>query len=382
MKEEKKAQELEIIDKSKYELTLAEFPVFLLSKKGIKDIKSIEYEDTIIGKDREVVKRKWKVLPHSELGFGTASTFETFFELFQIWKELSFNDQYIQFGSIFNLLKRMGKKTGKSQYTQVAKDLETLVGITIKAKNAFWDNEVKAYVDTTFHLFDRLDLYKEETEGQATMPFARLKASDILYSSILKNSLLIANFDKEFFYKLTPVEQRLALYLSKVFRSQSTNKRELLELASQIPIYAKEVKKIKQQLKLACTGLQKKGFSLLASFQFKKTKDKTQYIIFRRKGKAPHPKFPIKPKQPDLLPASPNTPEEIEYLSEEIIKFCGDKKSLNFYKKVARLVPRTIVFRALQEAKVSDDLHETKKSKAAHFTYLIKKYAKERGIDL
>ena len=137
MEKVNKPQEPEIIDKSKYELTLAEFPVFLLSNKGIKDIKSIEYHDMITGREGELVKREWKVLPHSELGFGTASTFETFFELFQIWKEVGFTDQYVQFGSIFNLLKRMGKKTGKSQYTQVAKDLETLVGITIKAKNAF-----------------------------------------------------------------------------------------------------------------------------------------------------------------------------------------------------------------------------------------------------
>jgi hypothetical protein len=62
--------------------------------------------------------------------------------------------------------------------------------------------------------------------------------------------------------------------------------------------------------------------------------------------------------------------------------FCQDQQSLNFYKKVARLVPRNTIFRALSEAKVSDDMNETKKSKAAHFTYLIKTYAKEQGLAL
>ena len=375
--------EPELVDRSKYELTLAEFPIFLLSKKGIKNIKSIDYEDTITGKDGEVVKRKWTVSADSKLGFGTASTFETFYDLFQLWKEAGFNSQYIHFGSIYNLIKRRGMKPTNKAYDRIKRDLSCLTSIKIEAKNAFWDNELKAYVDEGFHLFDRYRLYKETPDGQGSLPFGWIKASDVLYGSIFKNSLLITNFDREFFYNLTPIEQRLALYLSKIFRSQSMHKRELLEFASQIPIQAKLSKHVKEIVKKACTGLQEKGFSLLASFDFQKTADKkTEYIIFKRKGKAPKPKFPIKQKQPKLLPASPNAPEEIEYLTEEILKFCGDKKSLNFYKKVARLVPRTIVFRALHEAKVSDDLNETKKSKAAHFTYLIKKYAKERGIKL
>ena len=125
------------ISKSKYELTLAEFPVFLLSKKGHKDIEAIEYADTITGKEGERVKREWKVYPHSKFGLGTESTFETIFELFQVWKEQRFNSQYIQFGSIYNLLKRKDKGTGVKEYKRIVKDLNCLVGITIEAKNTF-----------------------------------------------------------------------------------------------------------------------------------------------------------------------------------------------------------------------------------------------------
>ena len=62
--------------------------------------------------------------------------------------------------------------------------------------------------------------------------------------------------------------------------------------------------------------------------------------------------------------------------------FCQDQQSLNFYKKVARVVPRNIIFRALSEAKVADDMQETKNPKAAHFTYLVKHYTKEQGLSL
>jgi hypothetical protein len=37
-----------VCPKSKYELTLCEFPIFLLSKKIPYGIKSIDYEDTIV----------------------------------------------------------------------------------------------------------------------------------------------------------------------------------------------------------------------------------------------------------------------------------------------------------------------------------------------
>ena len=245
--------------------TLAEFPLFLLAKGGRgkkESIQVIEYEDTIKGKDGEIIKREWKVYPHSTLGFGNASTFETLYDLFQIWKENNFNSQNIYFKSIYNVLIRRGKNTSVKEYERINRDLDCLIGITIKAKNAFWDNEVKAYVDETFHLFDRLSLFKDKPNSQPVLPLSSIKASDVLYGSVLKNSLLTADFDSIFFHRLTPVEQRLALYLAKMFRSQALHKRELLEFARQIPIYAKQGKHIKQQLKRAGNGLIKKEFSL------------------------------------------------------------------------------------------------------------------------
>ena len=261
------------ISKGKYELTLAEFPLFLLAKGGKskkESIQVIEYEDTIKGKDSQIIKREWRVYPHNVLGFGTASTFETLFDLFQIWKERNFDSQYITFKSIHNLLMKRGKNASVKEYERIIRDLDCLIGITIKAKNSFWDNEAKAYIDKTFHLFESLDLYKDKPNGQAVLPLSNIKASDVLYGSILKNSLLTTNFDTILFHKLTPVEQRLALYLSKMFRSQAIHKRELLELGRQIPLQVKQKKLIKQRLKIASEGLIAKNFELLKNLLTKK----------------------------------------------------------------------------------------------------------------
>jgi hypothetical protein len=364
--------------KSKYELTLSEFPIFILSKKADKGIKAILYEDTINGKNNEPVKREWKVLPDAEHGFGTASTFATLYDLFQIWKETNFNGQFIYFHSIYSLLKRRGQSTSNQQYKQITKDLNCLVGVRITAKNAFWDNERRAYVDMTFHLFDQLDLFKEKPQGQATLPFARIKASGVLYASVQKNSLLTADFDSQFFYSLTPIEQRLSLYLSKIFRSQTKHKRELLEFAQQIPIQAKQTKHIKERLKKACAGLMQKGFKLLASFNFEKGADgKTEFIVFRRQG-SPRQGKAIAKYQPGTVKES----YEIEALTEDILEVCQDVKSTGFYRKVAMLMPRQDIYRALSEVKEIRDTGEIKTSAGALFTSLIKKYAAEQGIDL
>ena len=368
------------ISKSKYELTLSEFPLFILSKKKGEDIECIEYEDTIVGKDKEIIKRKWKVYPDTKLGFGKESTFKTIFDLFQIWKEQNFENQYIQFGSVYNLIKQRGDSTSAREYRRVVKDLNCLVGIKIEAKNAFWDNEHKAYVDMIFHLFDQVSFYKKTPTGQVNLPFARIKASDVLYGSVLKNSILIADFDSKFFHSLTPVEQRLALYLSKIFRSQNFNKREVIEFSRQIPIYAKQTKHIKERLNKACTGLINKGFKYLDSFGFEKGADrKTEYIFFKRKGEIP-PLFKNLP--PESQVEHKKEDYEINVLVEDILEVCQDEKSVGFYKKVAGLLPKSDIYQALSEVKEIRDLGEVKKSKGAIFTSLIKKYASKQGIDL
>jgi len=372
----KKPEQEPEISKSTYELTLSEFPIFILSKRPNRDIKAIVYEDTIIGKDHLPVTRKWKVLPDAEHGFGTASTFETLYDLFQIWKESNFTDQSIQFGSIYNLIKKRGQSIGRQQYNQIIRDLNCLVGIRITAKNAFWDNTQQAYVDMTFHLFDQLDLYKDKPNGQATLPLTRIKASDVLYGSIKKNSLLTADFDSQFFHSLTPIEQRIALYLSKVLKTKKSYSREMLKLAEQIPIHSQLTKHIKQEFKKACNGLISKGFKLMDRWEFKKANDgKTELIVFYRSG-TPSTQ---KPKEKGQYHKENY---QIECLVEDILEVCNDVNSINYYKKIARCVPDNIIYRAIAEVKETSSLGEVKKSTGSIFTHLIKKYAAELGINL
>jgi len=367
------------VSQSKYELTLAEFPIFLLSKKGKKDIDCLTYEDTINGRDNLPVKRTWKVYPDAKHGFGTESTFKTLFDLFQLWKDQEFTSQFIHFGSVFNLIKQRGSTSDSNQnYNTVVRDLRCLVGMVIEAQNAFWDNERQGYVDMTFHLFDAVYIYKEKPTGQQALPFSIIKASDVLYGSIQKNSILATDFDSHFFHNLSPIEQRLAIYLSKMFRSQSVHKKELLKFAEIIPIYAKKTFHIKETVKNATQGLITKGYKLLEGVSFEKGIDgKTEMVIFRRKGK---PYFKL-PKNQETT-GKGKDPKEIDLYVADILAVCGDEQSKNFYKKVARVMDRSDIYRALSEVKEIRDLGQISNSRGALFTSLIKKYAREQSIEL
>ena len=368
--------------KGKYELSLSEFPVTLLSKSKT-DKPFIEYRDTIIGKNNEEVERIWRVYPDAKLGFGTASTFSSLFELFQIWKDQGFRDQTITFGSLYSFAKRKGIIPTNTSYETLKKDLRCLVGLVIEAKNAFWDNEKRAYVDAYFHLFEKVRFYKEKPDGQATLNLSYIEASDELFGSVITNSLLTTEFDSQFFHALKPTEQRLALYLSKMLRNQQAHKRDIVKLAEQLPLTTTLKKKIKQQLKDASQGLINRQFKLLERFDFEKSATSgNENIVFIRRGK-----LPVRPKGratkiPEGLSGTTNPADLQELLTEDIIEVCADEDSRNFYRKVARLMPKEAIYQTLSEVKEVVDLGAIKKSKGALFTKLIKEKAEKLNVDL
>lgn len=65
-----------------------------------------------------------------------------------------------------------------------------------------------------------------------------------------------------------------------------------------------------------------------------------------------------------------------------ILEQLGDRKSLGFYRKVARIMPEQIIHRALSETKDADLTGRIRRSRGACFTDLVKRYAKELEVAL
>jgi hypothetical protein len=367
--------------KAKYEMSLAEFPLAFLSTRIPKDTKSIVYEDEISGKDGRAVKRRWEIFPHASLGFPTPSTQSTLFELFQIWAEQDFGSPDIQFGTLYELIKRKGiKEASSNAYNRIREDLDRLVGISIRAKNAFWDNAVKAYVTKTFHLFESVDLYHADPDNplQSTLPFSKVTASATLWQSIGANALIaMRNVDRELYHSLTPTEQRLGIYLAKMLNTSTTHRRNLDKLASQLPIFASRKKDTKKMVSRACDGLIKKNFPYLASYSFQKTKtDGVENIVFRRGH------IQGTPKNQEIGGLTIQQTDLLNQINEFIADPADQKRSNGFYTSVVRKVPANVIYRALSTTRQANALKEIKTTRARYFTTVIKTLASERGISL
>jgi hypothetical protein len=74
--------------------------------------------------------------------------------------------------------------------------------------------------------------------------------------------------------------------------------------------------------------------------------------------------------------------EEKEYLAQEMAEKLEDDHSLGFYRKIADLVPKNLIFQALSEIKDAFLTGRVKKSKAALFNSVIQNKAAEHNINL
>jgi len=80
-------------------------------------------------------------------------------------------------------------------------------------------------------------------------------------------------------------------------------------------------------------------------------------------------------------PVDKFTREKREYIARQILERCRDKRSLAFYRKVARSLPERAIHEALSQVKEAQQLGRIRERPGAMFTDLIKRKAKELGID-
>jgi hypothetical protein len=373
------------LPRAKYEMNLAEFPISILSKRFPKDLKYIEYQDTIIGKDNKPIARKWTVYPSSSEGFGTTQLLDTLFEIFQIWREQRFASRVIQFDSLYSLLKRRGLKDKPLAYERLKRDLTALMGIEIHAQRAFWDNERKAYVDAKFHLFDAVYFWRTEgSSKQQPLPLAHIRASEELFGSVQANALATLLVSSKQFHSYTPTEQRLALYLGKMLYKDTSHRREVIKLAQQLPIHAQAYKKVKQQLTLACDGLLKKGYPHLGAYHYEPSQHGPgDNIVFSRA--VIHAQQLPAASPPARRPSAHRSAAqeaEIELLVDDILAVCGDTQSRRFYRKLAGKLDPQLIYKALSDTKDAAREGIILTSPGRYFTDLVKRYTAERGITL
>ena len=252
-------------DDARYEHSLAEFPAFRFGKRrrGRDDL--IRFTDTITApdSDSEPLPRTWTVYPSAKWGYGGATTQALLFDLHQIWKTQGFRGMRIYFGTLRSLYQHQhpGKNPATLDYTRLRRDLDILCGYEFDCVNAFWDPVSRTYGDMrSWHLFTG---WYEATRARASdpqdeLPFGFVELSETFAKIAQERGFFVTGFDSTFFHSLRPVEQRLVLYLSKMFVSQELHRRHEAELYEALPIEAARVTKRRQTLRDAVQGIVKK----------------------------------------------------------------------------------------------------------------------------
>lgn len=371
-------------------MNLAEFPFAFLTTKIPRETDALEYQDTIVGRDGKEIQRRWKIYPHPKYGFPTPSTQATLFELFQIWAQTNFDSSIIHFGSVYELIKRRGLQDDKRTYDRIRRDLNLLVGVTIEAKDAFWDNEKKAYGDQTFHLFEMVRFYRRDTtnQNQSAPVKAYIEASKTLWGSIEASGLItLKHVDAEFFRGLTPIQQRLALYLGKMLYSSVEHRREIRQIARQIPIMAKSSWHIKEEITKACEGLISKGFPYLSGYRYERSRDrKSENIIFQKyaRDEAEELFFPQKnvAQRESRIQLGGMEEARQELLVEDIISLTGDAKSKVFYCLAVNKLSEETIRRIMAETRAAHLQNEIRTTRGRYFIDLVKRFAADQGVQI
>jgi hypothetical protein len=309
-------EEPNVLPAGRYDFSLAEFPLFRLNKlaAGRSCREPLRYEDTITGRDGRPVRRSWAVHP-GPFGFGGQSTQVLLFDLLQLYAEQGARGSQVQFGTLRSLLTRRGERNpSKRDYDRLRRDFDVLRGYDIHCVNAFWDSARQAYADMNWRLFGSVFYFKAAPgPAAAAQPFGFIEVSPVLQSAARSRGLFSLGFDRALFYRLKPLEQRLAVYLAKQFTSQMLHRRFVADLARALPVEARRERDARRILAGAAEGLVRAGLPALASFRLTPSAGGGWLAEFRR-GTRPADPFPV----PRRDPGSPAIVEMVRRIAEAV----------------------------------------------------------------
>jgi hypothetical protein len=365
----------------RYDFDLAEFPLFRYHTHRVAapDRSPLTYTDTIVGKGGEAIEREWKCYPGA-FGFGGATTQQVLYELLQLYVQQGCRGSQIQFGTPRALLLRIWPETrhpSLKDYTRLRRDLDILRGYDFHCRNAFWDRTRQAYVDMHWRLFGEVCYFRPRPDrfAQEELPFGFIEASRVLQQIARTRGFFGLGFGSSLFRSLKPLEQRLALYLSKKFVSQALHQRFVADLGRALPIEAARPDNVRAILRQAAQGLLDRSVPILKCYRFEKSRRNGDWLIVFERGHRPKQRH-RSPRRSTL-----SLDPEVELLVDEIAQQIGNRDDVLWWTKCAEILGADLVYQGLAQLKDAAHSHKIR-SRGAFLTRIFKDLARLHSLGI
>ena len=371
---------------SYYDFDLAEFPWCIFSRSDRpKNRDPIVYTDTIKNPiSGEPVTRTFKTFPGID-GYPTESTYQLAYILIQKYIEQGTNSDKVIFRTLRQLTAERGLKQGDGAALERTKrDLKILGSMSIYAENAFWDPEHNCYETLeNFRFFEASHFWFNGRRGrradnnQLELPISFIEVSQTFRKIAQSRGFFALGFKSDIFFKLKPLEQRLAIFLSRRFIRHNFVKREINQLARTLPINVKDDFNKRKRIKALATSLIEKDFPLLKSFSIEKKNGKW-IAEFTRKAK-PTPERPIRE-----MGAAFSLTDTGKHLVEEIIKLTHEPQWYWWWTVCISKLGEQSIFAIIANYKelYVQGSQEIKTGPGAVLTDMMNREAARRGITL
>lgn len=267
---------------SRDEMNLAEFPLAVLSTRTDPNVKTLEFQDNIRGKNGELIDRRWIITGADKFGLPTASDEEVLLGLIKLTVDDELRSRKVFF-TRYELMKILRWPTEGRNYSRLQKALDRLSGVRIKATNAFYDNEAKTHSTRNFGIIDGYEL-NDGRDGPSKMSF--FTWGEVLFKSFQAG--FIKKLDLDFVLDLrSAVSKRLYRYLDKHFWYKSRVQIDVFVLAHEklgVSRNYRFVSSIRQQIDPAIEELIAKGF--LSGCEYIQKGKGADVIFYAAGGKA------------------------------------------------------------------------------------------------
>ncbi len=390
------------------EVNLLTLPFFALSRKGLKDIQEICYHD-VVSRDGKRVEILWRVSANVRQGFPGPFDKEVHKAIEQIISEQLRSrplplENPIPLGSLYELCRRMRINSSGKNYRRIKEALKRITLTGVESRGAFYCRGREQWVEDVFHLYERVVFKGERLEDGTVADQNYLYLGSWYLQNV--NALYLKPLDYAYYRGLrSTVARRLYELLGVKFYGLLRRGRggggvshpriqyrystlcQLLPLTRQ-----RHPSKAREKLGPAHAELVETGFLAEVEWQEAAAREEggePDWLLVY----APGPRAWAEAARSTLggseavAPGGEGREAEVQGLVEEILQALGDERSRAFYTQLARRAAkeprlRELIYRCLSEVKEEWREGTVRTSKGAVFVDKLKRYCRERGIEL